>query len=148
MPHSITHATAATYTKRPDIAGRLTLNSFPKIAHSEALAIKSIAMDISLTRPRLEICQPLERFQRRQRIHVDPSQLIHHGMLRRGEQRELQIALAAAFALDRDFWSAVFAEVFFLQARKDLLGPLVHRPRHTGQASNVNAIALVGRAGD
>ena len=63
---------------------------------------------VSLARPRLEVCQPLQRFQRRQGIHVDPPQLIDDWMLWRGEQRELQIALAAAFALDRDF--SVFAK--------------------------------------
>ena len=50
-------------------------------------------------------------------------------------------------ALDGDLGPAVAVQVLGFELGQDLLGPLVHGPRHAGQPGDVNAVALVGRAG-
>jgi hypothetical protein len=64
------------------------------------------------------------------------------------EQRQLDVAAAAAFGLRRRSWDGLRRPGARLQLGQDLLGPLVHLRRDAGQPGDVDAVALVGGAVD
>ena len=64
------------------------------------------------------------------------------------EQGQLDVAARAFGAAGADLGTSLFVQMFGLQLGQNLLGTLVHAARHAGQPGHVNAVALVGCAGD
>src|SRR5206468_823096 len=92
--------------------------------------------------------QTPQGFQRRQAVHVELPKLLDDRMLGWSEERKLQLAPARLLAFAGDLGPPFAIKVLGFELHQNLLGPLVDVPWDASQPGNVNAVALVGRAGD
>ena len=82
-----------------------------------------------------------------QLIQVDFPELLEEWIRQRGEEAVLEGAAGFHLFSDRAFGQARVGAVLLFQELEDLTGTIQNGRRHAGQPGDVDAVALVGAAG-